>query len=83
MTLKLADTSGSWVYILPVSGMALTAAVHEEYQVDRVTFVTVRRLARVRRRLGLPKRLSEMRSLHTLAAFLGDPLQVVAVVRHQ
>jgi Apea-like HEPN len=82
MTLKLADTRGSWVYVMPVSGMVLTSAVHEEFQVGRVTFLTVRRLARVRRRLGIPTRLSEMRSLHSLAPFLSDGQQVVAVVRH-
>ena len=82
MARKPAETSGTWLYMVPITGLELTQAVDEEYRVDRVTFVTVRRLVRVRRRLGLPDRVSAIKSRCSWVAFLDKPEQVVAVVRH-
>ena len=80
MGLEIAERQASWVYVVPVSGLALTSAVHEEYTVGRVTFLTVRKLSRVRRRMGLPLRVSGMRRRGHWEQ-LQDGGQVVAVVR--
>jgi hypothetical protein len=37
VTLKIQDTHGSWVYIVPVSGLTLTDAVNNEITINRVT----------------------------------------------
>jgi hypothetical protein len=80
MTLEITERKTSWVYLIPVSGLLLTQAVDEEFSVGRVTFVTARRLARVRRRLGLPKPLSEV-SRGLRWAPLENEAKVLAVVR--
>jgi hypothetical protein len=82
MVLKFALVQGTWVYVIPVSGLRLTGAVKEELTIERVTFISVRELARVRKRLGLPEPISRLRSRYNMVEFLSDPSQVIALVRH-
>lgn len=79
--LSLKESSGSWVFIFAVSALQLGQNVHEEFVVDGVTFVTVRRLARVRLRLGLPYTVGELKRRFPGGSFLDRPDQVVAVLR--
>jgi hypothetical protein len=82
MVLQISLTRGTWVYVIPVSGLHLTSVVNEEVTIERVTFITVRKLARVRKRLGLPEPISRLRLRYTMVDFLSDESQVVAVIRH-
>jgi hypothetical protein len=82
MVLKIALVRGTWVYVIPVSGLRLTSVVKEEVTIERVTFISVRKLARVRKRLGLPEPISRLRLRYSMVDFLSDQNQVVAVLRH-
>jgi hypothetical protein len=61
------ETLGNWTFITPIGNLVLTDSVNNELRIDRVLFVTKNKLARIRKRLGLNKRLSEIkyRSPHT------------------
>ncbi len=82
MTLKLALVKGTWVYVIPVSGLRLTGVVKEEITLDQVTFISVRKLINVRKRLGIPQPISKLRMRYSMIDFLATPNQVVAVTRH-
>jgi len=82
MVLQISLVRGTWIYLIPVSGLHLTNVVNEEIAIERVTFITVRKLARVRKRLGLPEPISRLRLRYTMVEFLSDETQVVAVFRH-
>jgi hypothetical protein len=82
MVLQIALVNGTWVYLIPVSGLRLTTVVKEEFIIDRVTFISIRRLTRVRKRFGLPEPISKLRLRYAMVDFLSDQDQVVAVIRH-
>ena len=82
MILQIADVRGTWIYVIPVSGLRLTGVIKEELTIERVTFISVRKLARVRKRLGLPEPISRLRLRYSMVSFLSDQNQVVAVFRH-
>lgn len=81
MTLKIQDTQGSWVYIVPVMGMNLTKAVNNEITINRVTFITVEKLSRVRKRFGIRVKISELKSKPMYDTFFSNIGRIVAVVR--
>jgi hypothetical protein len=82
MVLKISLVRGTWIYVIPVSGLHLTKEINEEIAIERVTFITVRKLARVRKKFGLPKPISKLRLRYSMVEFLSDESQVVAVFRH-
>ena len=49
MTQKASETHGAWIYLVPVRGLVLTDAVNNEFTVNRVTFMSVGKLAGVRK----------------------------------
>jgi len=55
------EERGTWVFLIPVSNLNLTEATNFEFRIDRVTFVAGEKLARRRKRFGLPNRISELR----------------------
>jgi hypothetical protein len=57
----LREQRGTWVFVVPISKLKLTETVDFEFRIDRVTFVASDRLARRRKRFGLPHRISELR----------------------
>lgn len=82
MVLKISLVKGTWIYVIPVSGLYLTKEINEEIAIERVTFITIRKLARVRKKFGLPKPISKLRLRYSMVEFLSDESQVVAVFRH-
>jgi hypothetical protein len=72
--------SGSWVFIVPVDALYLTEDVGREFRVDRVIFVHRDRLPRVRKRLGLGKRVSELKNAPWVKEFF-ERAPALAVVR--
>ncbi len=78
-TLEIKD---KWTVIAPVGHVELTAAVNYEFRINRVRLVATDRLQGRRRRLGVPWRVSEMRSQKhgIFKRFLGEA-PVVAIVR--
>jgi hypothetical protein len=57
----ISEERGTWVFLIPISNLKLTEATNFEFRIDRVTFVAGDKLARRRKRFGLPNRLSELR----------------------
>jgi hypothetical protein len=74
------DAAGKWVYIVPIKGVILTEAVNREFRIKEVLFVHKEKLPRIRRRLGIPRQLSELRSSKWSGGIL-DVAETYAVVR--
>ncbi len=81
MNTAVKDTKGSWIYVAPVSGLKLTKSVNNEVTVQRVTFVTMDRLVRVRKRFGFTERISELKKNGFYSRFFEGAGEMVAVVR--
>jgi hypothetical protein len=73
------NAPGNWVYIVPLSGIELTEAVNHEFQICRTLLVSRDKLLRIRRRLGIPYRLSELKKDDRE---LLDSGNTFAIVRH-
>lgn len=81
MAAKVQDIKGSWVYIVPVIGVHLTKAVNNEVTINRVTFIATKKLSRVRKRFGVRKRISELKSKAIYETFFSSLGSTVAIVR--
>ncbi len=81
MTLKIQDTQGSWVNIVPVMGVNLTKAVNNEITINRVTFIAIDKLSRVRKRFGIRIKISELKSKPIYDTFFSSLGRTVAIVR--
>ncbi len=81
MIKKIQDTRGSWVYIVPVIGLSLTDSVNNEITINRVTFISTKKLYRVRKRFGIRKKLSELESKPMYETFFSRLGRTVAIVR--
>lgn len=57
---QLNEKYGDWIFITPIIGLELTDSVKEEFVVNRVIFVSKRKLPRIRKRLGLPVSISDL-----------------------
>ena len=75
-------SQGDWVFIAPIGNLILTEAVGQEFRVDRVVFVARDKLPRIRRRLGINTRISEIKKPVSYARFFGIA-DALAVVRHR
>ena len=78
---SLQDISGQWVFIVPVSGLTLTDDINDEFIINRVTFIAVKKLIRIRKRFGIRKRISELRSNRHYDLFFNQLGPTVAIVR--
>ena len=81
VTPKIQNTNGSWVYIVPVRGLTLTDAVNNEITINRVTFISLDKLSRVRKRFGIRKKLSELKRKAVFDSFFSRSDRTVAIVR--
>jgi hypothetical protein len=69
---------GKWVFIVPVSGVILTKDVNNEFRIKRVLLVSQEKLPRIRRRLGIPQRISDLKGF---AAGFFDAAPTFAVLQ--
>lgn len=76
---RLKDRQGDWVFLTPIGNVVLTGAVGNEFQIDRVLFVDREKLPRIRKRLGLIDRVSEVK--RTTRAGFFDRADTYAVVK--
>lgn len=76
---KRQNAPGQWVYIIPIDGVKLTGAVKNEFQIDRILLVDKVKLPRIRKRLGLPQKISEFKDMWSGFFSRSD---TYAVVRH-
>ena len=54
------DAHGKWVYITPIENLFLTRVVNQELQIEQVLFVGASKLPRIRKRLRIKQRISEI-----------------------
>jgi hypothetical protein len=69
-----------WVFVVPVSGVVLTKDVNREFRIKRVLLVAQDKLPRIRKRLGMPQRLSDLKKRYATRFF--DSARTFAVLRH-
>jgi hypothetical protein len=58
---EVRDTEGRWVFIAPVDNLYLRESVKREIRIDRVLFVSAKKLAHIRSRLHIPFPVSKWR----------------------
>ncbi|BCO31060.1 hypothetical protein TspCOW1_11630 [Thiohalobacter sp. COW1] len=65
----MKNEKGAWLFVVPVSGLTLTKSVSEEISIDKITFVSRSRLPRVRKRLGFPVTVGELKTTKMSSGF--------------
>jgi len=78
------DKSENWVFITPVFGVELTNAVKDELRIKRALLISKNKLPRIRKRLGISKKFSELKNT-ALGESIDDILKssnTFAIVRH-
>ncbi|SEO34928.1 hypothetical protein [Vreelandella aquamarina] len=58
---SLKNQKSRWLLVAPVSGLVLTTVVNEEITINNITFVSSTRLPYVRKRLGFPITINELK----------------------
>lgn len=67
----------NWLFILPIYGLELTKEVNSEIKIDSVTFISVEKLKRVRKKFLIPNKISELRTTF----FKNENIKTVALIR--
>jgi len=60
MVKAIKETSGLWLFITPVKGINISDDMDGEIKVDKITFISAKKIPRVRKRLGFPVKISEI-----------------------
>ena len=81
MVISVRDKKGKWVFIVPVFGLVLTDTVKNEITINKVTFISLKKLARVRKRFGIRKRISELKKSDWKSYFFKQTETTVGIVR--
>lgn len=55
------NQKGLWLFVAPVSGLELSDAIGNEITIHKVTFVSKEKLPRIRKRLGFPMTIADLR----------------------
>ena len=69
---KIEGAQGRWLILVPIHNLELTKHINRELSVDRVLFVSGGRISRIRKRLGLPKPVSELKKRPFVGELLTD-----------
>ncbi|WP_290649979.1 hypothetical protein [Aquisalimonas sp.] len=77
---ELKSQKGLWLFVVPVSGIKLLDAIGQEITIDKITFVGRKKLPAVRKRLGFPLKISEIKSRIKKDDFF-DESEVYAVAK--
>jgi len=61
--MKIENQKGSWVFITPIYNLILRKEVKEELRIDRVTFISARKLLKIKNSLGVDQKvIKELKS---------------------
>lgn len=75
---ELNEAWSRLVTIVPVSGLVFSDDIKQEIKIDRVTFMSISRLQRIRKNIGLVKKVSELKKQSTFSTLLeSDSIAVV------
>lgn len=55
--MKIQDHNGKWTFITPIYNLKLDTAVNDEFRIDRVTFISSKKLLKIKNRLGINKQI--------------------------
>lgn len=77
----ILSEKGSWIFIVPIKGLILTEAVNREFLMSKVLFVDHQKLPYIRKRFGIPQRISELKTLKSTKEFF-DSAQTFALFPH-
>lgn len=67
--MNIRRLSGSWVMCVPISNLVIEKdGIAQEHRVDRVTFISAKKLPYIRKRLGIPMKMSTLRKKHKTSA---------------
>ena len=58
---EIMNVPREWLYIVPLSGVILTDAVNYEFKIKNVLLVSKEKIPRIRKRLKLHSRLSDIK----------------------
>ncbi len=75
--MKIEEKKDSWIFIVPVFGLELTAKVNNEIKISKTTFISTEKLIRVRKRFGIPEPLSKYRKTE----FFNGEFKTMAIIR--
>lgn len=67
LSLPIKEQKGLWVFVVPISKLILTHSIGEEITINQITFISKRKLTFVRKRLGLPFTVSELKEKYSEA----------------
>ena len=79
---NIEDHNGQWIFITPVKGVILTPEINNEFPIIRSTLITGQKLARARKRFGIPERISKLRKDNSAIDKLFDDHYLFAVIRN-
>ncbi|MCK0137379.1 HEPN domain-containing protein [Arenibacter sp. S6351L] len=57
---KIKDLKSKWLFVAPISGLELTESTNSEFKIGNVILVTKKKLPKIRKRLGIQYRISEL-----------------------
>lgn len=79
--MKIENQKGNWVFITPIYNLILNRAVKDEVTIDRVTFISAKKILNIRNRLGVDKFvIKELQKKWDINNYLNS-FQTFAVVR--
>ncbi|HCY74412.1 MAG TPA: hypothetical protein DHV28_00690 [Ignavibacteriales bacterium] len=55
--MKIESHNGSWTFITPIFNLKLHDVVNEEFRIDRVTFISSKKIMNIKNRLGIDKKV--------------------------
>lgn len=79
---KILSKKGPWLFLAPIDGLTLTEAVNHEFQVCKAHFVDRDKLPRIRRRLGFPQRISELKIFGNGSSDFFESARTFAILTH-
>lgn len=66
------EENGTWIFLVPINNLELTNGINFEFTVKKVTFVDARKLPYIRRRLGIPEKISVIRKSKLFDGFFNE-----------
>lgn len=78
------NLKGTWTFIAPVSGVEISDFIGNEFKVKRTLLVSRSKLFRIRRRLGIPEKFSDLKKSKVGKVYsdILETSETFAVIRH-
>lgn len=60
--MNIREVHSKWIYVVPINNLELTTDINYEFRIDKVTFVDSKRLPYIRKRLGFPQTIGNIKN---------------------